>query len=312
MFLSISRSRSRQTAPDKLQSFAWLRLGVGATKSSVMATGEQEVGQQAVSADTCQRIGDYRFMAVNARTQVHAVLDAAGLEPDEADELVCAPEGGAVAGATCWVEELPGGAPDAHGTAYGDGWDGAVDRALDVLVSTAHSTYRQRACPRHRVSADRRGNPPRPPRVREAGYRGRPLRERRGTVTRDRAEEQRVREAVRRHGRTRAFADAENVLSAVLSDPGVREAWDRLKAAETELGRELYGHLQPFQDQLRTGRGGGRRDRARRALRGQARPLGPVPDGHETSMEEPHWGRNSEGRPIAWGAAHPTTGRQQQ
>ncbi|MEU9927228.1 hypothetical protein [Streptomyces anulatus] len=24
-----------------------------------------------------------------------------------------------------------------------------------------------------------------------------------------------------------------------------------------------------------------------------------LPDGHETSMEEPHWGRTSEGRPIA-------------
>ncbi|WP_247702582.1 hypothetical protein [Streptomyces sp. F63] len=25
-----------------------------------------------------------------------------------------------------------------------------------------------------------------------------------------------------------------------------------------------------------------------------------LPDGHETSMEEPHWGRSSEGRLIAW------------
>ncbi|WP_381802415.1 hypothetical protein [Streptomyces niveus] len=25
-----------------------------------------------------------------------------------------------------------------------------------------------------------------------------------------------------------------------------------------------------------------------------------LPDGHETSMEEPHRGHNSEGRPIAW------------
>ncbi|MFE7403759.1 hypothetical protein [Streptomyces sp. NPDC057557] len=53
-------------------------------------------------------------------------------------------EAGAVAGAHCWVEELSGCAPDAHGTAYGDGWDGAVGRALDVLVSTADSVYRQR------------------------------------------------------------------------------------------------------------------------------------------------------------------------
>ncbi|MFI5867438.1 hypothetical protein [Streptomyces sp. NPDC051546] len=109
-----------------------------------MTTSEQEAGQQVVSTDPRQRMGDYQTMAVNARMKVHAILAAAGLEPDEADELVCAMEAGAVAGAHCWVEELPGCAPGAHGTAYGDGWDGAVDRALDVLVSTADSAYRQR------------------------------------------------------------------------------------------------------------------------------------------------------------------------
>ncbi|RPK54220.1 hypothetical protein EES44_30390 [Streptomyces sp. ADI96-15] len=30
-----------------------------------------------------------------------------------------------------------------------------------------------------------------------------------------------------------------------------------------------------------------------------------LPDGHETSMEEPHWGRNSEGQPIAWVGSAP-------
>ncbi|MFE4540694.1 hypothetical protein ACFRKB_37450 [Streptomyces scopuliridis] len=107
-------------------------------------TGDQEAGQQEVSADPRQRMGDYQTMAVNARRKVHAALAAAGLKPDEADELVCAMEAGAVAGAHCWVEELPGCAPDAHGTVYGNGWDGAVDRALDVLVSTADNAYRQR------------------------------------------------------------------------------------------------------------------------------------------------------------------------
>lgn len=86
---------------------------------------------------------------------------------------------------------------------------------------------------------------------------------------------QRVQEAVRRHARTRAFVEAEDVFSAVLSDPGVREARDRVEAAETELGRELCGHLQPFQDRYDQAVAGGRRERARRALRGQARPLGP-------------------------------------
>ncbi|MFF2852948.1 hypothetical protein ACFVT5_42690 [Streptomyces sp. NPDC058001] len=109
-----------------------------------MTTGDQEAGQQVVSADPRQRMGDYQTMAVNARMKVLAALAAVGLEPDEADELVCAMEAGAVAGAHCWVEELPGCAPDARGTAYGNGWDGAVDRALDVLVSTAESAYRQR------------------------------------------------------------------------------------------------------------------------------------------------------------------------
>ncbi|WP_405681851.1 hypothetical protein [Streptomyces sp. NBC_00057] len=95
-----------------------------------MTAGEQEAGQQVVSVDPRQRMGNYQTMAVNARMKVHAVLAAAGLEPNEADELVCAMEAGAVAGAHCWVEELPGCAPDAHGTAYGEGWEGAVDRAL--------------------------------------------------------------------------------------------------------------------------------------------------------------------------------------
>ncbi|MFQ6147430.1 hypothetical protein ACLMNJ_30885 [Streptomyces seoulensis] len=62
------------------------------------------------------------------------------------------------------------------------------------------------------------------------------------------AAEQRVQDAVRRHARTRAFMEAEDVISAVLADPGVREARARVEAAETELGMELSGRLQPFQD----------------------------------------------------------------
>ncbi|MBV2353820.1 hypothetical protein KUM39_05510 [Streptomyces sp. J2-1] len=30
-----------------------------------------------------------------------------------------------------------------------------------------------------------------------------------------------------------------------------------------------------------------------------------LPDVHKTSLEEPHWGRNSEGRPIAWVGSAP-------
>ncbi|MEV5568023.1 hypothetical protein AB0L54_35000 [Streptomyces sp. NPDC052196] len=122
------------------------------------------------------------------------------------------------------------------------------------------------------------------------------------------AAEQRVQDAVRRHARTRAFAEAEDVISAVLSDPGVREARDRVEAAETEIGMELCARLQPFQDRYDqavvegdaegfAGLCGGKHGRWGRIC--------VLPDGHETSMEEPHWGRTSEGRPIAWVGSAP-------
>ncbi|GHH88822.1 hypothetical protein GCM10018793_69920 [Streptomyces sulfonofaciens] len=61
-------------------------------------------------------------------------------------------------------------------------------------------------------------------------------------------EEQRVQEAVRRHARNRAFAEAEQVISLVLADPQVRQAREHVEAAETQLGTELCARLQPFQD----------------------------------------------------------------
>ncbi|MFC5156030.1 hypothetical protein [Streptomyces amakusaensis] len=54
--------------------------------------------------------------------------------------------------------------------------------------------------------------------------------------------------AVRWHARTRAFAEAEKVISCLLPDPGVRDARGQVEAAETELGVELGARLQPFQD----------------------------------------------------------------
>lgn len=66
-----------------------------------------------------------------------------GVRPGDADELVCGVEAGAVAGAHCSVEELPGGAPGARGTSCGEGWNGGVDRAIDVLVSTVGGVYPQ-------------------------------------------------------------------------------------------------------------------------------------------------------------------------
>ncbi|MFB6812399.1 hypothetical protein [Streptomyces sp. NPDC056387] len=122
------------------------------------------------------------------------------------------------------------------------------------------------------------------------------------------AEEQRVQDAVRRHARTRAFAEAEDVISAVLSDPGVRESRDRVEAAETELGMELSARLQPFQDRYDQVVGEGDADGLAGLCGGKHGRWGRIcvlPDGHETSMEEPHWGRTSEGRPTAWVGSAP-------
>ncbi|MEU7333926.1 hypothetical protein [Streptomyces parvus] len=64
------------------------------------------------------------------------------------------------------------------------------------------------------------------------------------------------------------------MVSAVLSDPEGQEARARVEAAETELGMELCGHLQPFQDRYDQAVRDGDADPARRDLSGQARPLG--------------------------------------
>ncbi|MEU0022575.1 hypothetical protein ABZ173_33545 [Streptomyces rochei] len=121
-------------------------------------------------------------------------------------------------------------------------------------------------------------------------------------------EERRVQDAVRRHARTRAFAEAEGVISAVLADPGVREARQRVEAAETELGMELEARLQPFQDRYDQAVAEGYADGLAGLCGGKHGRWGRIcvlPDGHETSMEEPHWGRNGEGRPIAWVGSAP-------
>ncbi|MCX5434830.1 hypothetical protein OHU11_42410 (plasmid) [Streptomyces sp. NBC_00257] len=117
------------------------------------------------------------------------------------------------------------------------------------------------------------------------------------------AEEQRVQEVVRRHVRTRAFAEAEDVISFVLSDPGVQEARAQVEAAEAEFGMELCARLQPFQDRYDQAVRDGDAARLTGICPGKHGRWGRIcvlDDGHETLMEEPHWGRNSEGRPIAW------------
>ncbi|WP_331720643.1 hypothetical protein OG543_30005 (plasmid) [Streptomyces sp. NBC_01178] len=124
----------------------------------------------------------------------------------------------------------------------------------------------------------------------------------------DRGDEQRVKAAVRWHGRERAFAEAEDVISALLADPGVQQARAQAEAAETELGTELCGHLQPFQDRYDQAVAEGDADGLAGLCAGKHGRWGRIcvlPDGHETSMEEPHWGRTSEGRPIAWVGSAP-------
>ncbi|MFE7427671.1 hypothetical protein [Streptomyces sp. NPDC057545] len=122
-------------------------------------------------------------------------------------------------------------------------------------------------------------------------------------------EERRVQEALpRRHALSSAFAEAEQVISFVLSDPGVQEARGRVEAAETALGMELCARLQPFQDRydqaVREG------DAARLAgicpgKHGHWGRICVLDHGHETSIEEPHWGHNSERQPIAWVGSAP-------
>ncbi|MER6916697.1 hypothetical protein ABT354_34025 [Streptomyces sp. NPDC000594] len=122
------------------------------------------------------------------------------------------------------------------------------------------------------------------------------------------AGEQRVRDAVRRHARTRAFAEAEDFISAVMSDPEVQAARERVEAAEAEFGMELQTRLQPFQDRYDQAVAAGDADGLAGLCGGKHGHWGRIcvlPDGHETSMEEPHWGRTSEGRPIAWVGSAP-------
>jgi hypothetical protein len=110
------------------------------------------------------------------------------------------------------------------------------------------------------------------------------------------------------HARTSAFAEAEKVVSFVLSDPGVQKARARVEAAETELGMELSARLQPSQDHDDQAVRNGDADRLDGICPGKHGRWGRIcvlPDGHETSMEEPHWGRNSEGQPIAWVGSAP-------
>lgn len=86
------------------------------------------------------------------------------------------------------------------------------------------------------------------------------------------AEEQRVQEAVRRHARNSAFAEAEKAISFMLSDPGVQEARARVEAAETQPGMELCARLQPRFSTTRWRRSQWRDQRCTRGHRRRGRP----------------------------------------
>ncbi|MFI2215214.1 hypothetical protein [Streptomyces sp. NPDC020141] len=125
------------------------------------------------------------------------------------------------------------------------------------------------------------------------------------------AGEQHVRDAVRRHARTRAFTEAEDVISAVLSDPGVQEAREQVEAAETEMGTELSARLQPFQDRYdlavakatRTGSPGSVRVSTGAGAGSASCPTGTRPRWRNRTGAAPA----KAGRSRGW-AAHLTTG----
>ncbi|MGW7603170.1 hypothetical protein [Streptomyces antimycoticus] len=102
------------------------------------------MGVHQFSSDPLHRISEYQTAAVNAQIQVHAILAAAGLSAENADELMCAIEAGAVAGAQCQVVEWDGSAPSERGEAYGEGWYDGVTTVCNQLVRAADFLYQQR------------------------------------------------------------------------------------------------------------------------------------------------------------------------
>jgi hypothetical protein len=127
-------------------------------------------------------------------------------------------------------------------------------------------------------------------------------------MTGDSVEGQRVGAAVRWHVRTRAFAEAEKAISFLLADPQVRQARAQIEAAETQFGLKLRARLQPFQDRYKQAVRDGDIDVLTGICPGKHGRWGRIcvlDDGHETSLEEPHWGHNGDGEPIAWVGSAP-------
>lgn len=122
------------------------------------------------------------------------------------------------------------------------------------------------------------------------------------------AEDQRVQATVRRHARRRAFEEAEKATSIVLSDPQVQQVRAQIEAAETQLGMEMRARFQPFQDRYDQAVHDGDTGMLIGICPGKHGRWGRIcvlSEGHETSVEEPHWGHNSGGQPVAWVGSAP-------
>ncbi|MDP9616487.1 hypothetical protein [Streptomyces demainii] len=127
-------------------------------------------------------------------------------------------------------------------------------------------------------------------------------------MTGDDSEEQRVQATVRRRRWEMDAFWAEKAISAVLADPQVQRVRAQVQEAETQFGLELRVHLQPFQDRYDQAVRDGDTAVLIRICPGKHGWWGRIcvlDEGHETSMEEPHWGHNSDGRPIAWVGSAP-------
>ncbi|MCX4428943.1 hypothetical protein [Streptomyces mirabilis] len=127
-------------------------------------------------------------------------------------------------------------------------------------------------------------------------------------MTGDSLKDQRVQAAVRRHARNNAFWWTDKTISVVLSDPEVQRVRAQIQETETQLGMELRARLQPFQDRYKRAVSDGDTAVLIRICPGKHGRWGRIcvlDEDHEASMEEPHWGHNSEGRPIAWVGSAP-------
>nr|WSW49858.1 hypothetical protein OG296_43370 [Streptomyces sp. NBC_01001] len=88
------------------------------------------------------RIGRHQHEATAARSTVLRALAAAGVAPEQADELVSQLEAGAVAGAHTWISESS--APHGFEPQFEDGWDEGVRTVAGDLLRIADTTAAQR------------------------------------------------------------------------------------------------------------------------------------------------------------------------